>query len=479
MGKDEKQVPRWLGWLVALVAAALAGFSARPYAGSWNDGSRLATVECLVDEHTLAIDHSVFVDVPRPPLPVPYPPREVALREHGTGDKLFIHGRYYSDKSPVPAVLIAGVYQAWEWLTGRTARTDPEEFCRVMTLASSGLSYVLAVVAVYVLGGRLRLSLPRRLLLTGSLALATVALPYARQVNSHILLLAVTSWMVVDVAGLAEVGASRWRLLRLGVLAGLGYTFDLGAGPVILVCTTLLVIFRCRRLGGVAMFALAALPCLALHHALNYRIGGCWRPANSVPEYLAWPGSPFTAQNMTGGWLHSGLGSFLLYASSMLFGKRGFLGHNLPLFLVLRAAWIVLKGWRKRPEVVWAVACCGGTWLLYAAASNNSSGLCLSIRWFVPLLAPAFFVIAVWLEQFPRFWMCFGLLSAIGFLQMLLMGEGPWSAHMVPAFWFLQAAALVALAAVWRLRERPNGSKVAPQDLGGAVLAQTSSSPPP
>ena len=35
--------------------------SARPYAGSWNDGSRLAAVESLVDYHTWAIDDSIFV----------------------------------------------------------------------------------------------------------------------------------------------------------------------------------------------------------------------------------------------------------------------------------------------------------------------------------------------------------------------------------------------------------------------------------
>ena len=49
---------------VLVVATLAAGFSARPYAGGWNDGSRLATAECLVDQHTLAIDDSIFVRVP-------------------------------------------------------------------------------------------------------------------------------------------------------------------------------------------------------------------------------------------------------------------------------------------------------------------------------------------------------------------------------------------------------------------------------
>ena len=51
---------------VVFVATVLALASAKPYAGSWNDGSRLATVESLVDHRTLAIDDSVFVSVPPP-----------------------------------------------------------------------------------------------------------------------------------------------------------------------------------------------------------------------------------------------------------------------------------------------------------------------------------------------------------------------------------------------------------------------------
>src|SRR5205085_626727 len=87
--------------LVVAAALAVAAVSARGYVGGWNDGSRLATVECLVDYHTLAIDRSVF--------------------QPGTADKLLVAGHFYSDKSPVPAVLLAGVYQLWRWCGGPPA----------------------------------------------------------------------------------------------------------------------------------------------------------------------------------------------------------------------------------------------------------------------------------------------------------------------------------------------------------------------
>ena len=231
---------RLLSLGVLAAALAIAAVSARPYAGAWNDGSRLATVECLVDYHTLAIDRSIFVAPVPPGQPSPYPANDEVLR-NGTADKLLIDGRFYSDKSPVPALFLAGTYQVLQWLTGLTARAQPGRFCYAMTLASSGLAYAVAVLCIYLLGRPLRLPLTLRLLLTASFALATVALPYARHVNNHILLLAVTAALMLALAHAAEdalAGRINWpRLALLGTLAGLGYTIDLGAGPPHLVCT--------------------------------------------------------------------------------------------------------------------------------------------------------------------------------------------------------------------------------------------------
>jgi hypothetical protein len=461
---------------VVIAAAFLAVVSARPYAGGWNDGSRLATVECLVEYHTLAIDRSVFVRVgPCDDLSsCPYPRDEPGLLQAGTGDKLFIHGHYYSDKSPVPALLLAGVYRAWQGLTGLSARTRPDLFAYVMTLASSGLAYVVAVWCVFALGGVLRLPLVLRLLLTASFALATVSLTYARHVNNHILLLGVASGVTLLLARLPnERPGSAWRwVLLLGTLAGLGYTIDLGTGPVLLTCTLALVAWRCRRVLPLAAFVAAALPWLVLHHVVNYTVGGTFGPANAVPDYFQWPGSPFNAQNMTGGWKHPDVVHFLTYAASLLFGKRGFAGHNLPLFLVLPAVGVLLwRRGRELPELFFAVGWCGGTWLAYAVNSNNSSGLCCSIRWFVPLLAPCYYVLALALRDLPATRGALALLSGWGaLLAMGMWSEGPWIKHMVPYLWPLQAAALLSggLYAAWSWRR---SVRRAPRTIGARARA--------
>ena len=466
--------------VVVVVALGIAVLGARPYAGGWNDGSRLATVETLVDRHTWIIDDSIFVRVPSsdaPAVVTPYDPDEPGLRKQGTLDKLFIDGHFYSDKSPVPALLMAGCYQLWQFATGWSARQHPDHFCRAMTLISSGLAYVIAAMCIYLLGRTLRLPLSSRLLLTASFALATVAAPYVQHVNNHILLLAVTAALVLGLAQFVEAtqhGRRSWRRpLILGSLAGLAYTIDLGVGPVVLLCTCAFVLSCCLRsqwkreqvgawsppllfsLSPCLFFGLAALPWLLLHHALNFAIGGCFTPANANPAFFRWPGSPFHVHNLTGRWIHTGPFSFLLYAASLLAGKRGFLGHNLPLFLTLPALVMLLRSHRERwREVLWALGCCCGSWLLYAATSNNSSGQCCSIRWFVPLLAPAYFVLALFLKQHPRYRLDLLLISGWGMILVLFMNEGPWLRHMVPFFWPIQAAALGSWALLQYLRRQ-------------------------
>src|SRR6266404_3996734 len=102
-----------LPWLLGMVALALACVSSLPYAGGWNDGSRLAAVESLADRHTLDIDESIFcqpsVEVVARGYP-PYPADRTDLLAQGTCDKLLIKGHFYSDKPAIITILMAGAY---------------------------------------------------------------------------------------------------------------------------------------------------------------------------------------------------------------------------------------------------------------------------------------------------------------------------------------------------------------------------------
>ena len=445
---------RWPHLAVLLLAAGVALASALPYAGGWNDGSRLATIESLVDYHTWEIDRSCFVRVP-PPLhpgdPTPYRATDELSMRFGTLDKLIVDGHYYSDKPPVLAVYQAVTYQVWHWLGGAAARLRPDLFCYLMTVITSGLSYVVAVHCTFLMGGVFGLPLRLRLGMAASMALGTFALAYTRHTNGHLVFLGASAALFLELAHMAKASWARelpwWRFAYLGTLAGLCYTIDLGVGPVLVVCLIPLVVWRCRRFGALLVVGAAALPWFLAHHGICYAIAGTFKPINSDPRVFLWPGSPFNPTNMTGICNHT-LATFLPYASSMIAGKRGFLGHNLPMFLAFAAVVILARSRvREWPEVLFAAGWAVGTWLLYAALSNNSAGQCCSIRWFVPLLAPGFFVLALLFRDRPTYRWDFYLLSLWGaVLGMMMWWYGPWLPHMVPLFWPIQAAALLSWA---------------------------------
>ncbi|HWB60469.1 MAG TPA: hypothetical protein VG733_13315, partial [Chthoniobacteraceae bacterium] len=146
MSPDVHKKIHLLSLLIGTLFIAL--ISARPYAGAWNDGSRLATVESLADYGTWSIDESVFVRTPNILTrhgDQAYPADDPLLQKEGTLDKLFIRDHYYSDKSPLPSLIMAGVYRALETAAHLSASNNPPTFCYVMALIFSGGAYMVSV----------------------------------------------------------------------------------------------------------------------------------------------------------------------------------------------------------------------------------------------------------------------------------------------------------------------------------------------
>jgi hypothetical protein len=443
MPKDGRHTRRDL-ILVAALAFAVAILSAKPYAGGWNDGSRLASVESLVDRGTFVIDDSIFVKVS--PNSSPYTPDFEALSRTGTLDRLYINGHYYSDKSPVPALLLAGVYGTVKRLTGLSACESPATYCKLMNLTGAGVPYVAAAVGIFVLSRLLGLSRQGQWLITASMAFTTVAPAYTRTVNNHIMLLGVVTTILTLMVWI-ETKAANWLLwLALGTATGLGYTIDLGLGPIILASTGGWIAYRAvkiHRVGPVVFFGITAFPWLALHHTVNYLIAGTLGPANARPEYLQWPGSPFDAATMTGH-LHHTVLDFFVYSLDLLWGQKGIISHNLPLSLAFVAAPVVLRmRGRYQATLLSALLWSGGAFALYAATSNNYSGLCVSVRWFVPMLAPAYLVLALLVRDRPEFELDLILLSAVNAVWALMAWRaGWWSSPPLAWHWIIMSLGL-------------------------------------
>jgi hypothetical protein len=443
--------------LVTALASCVAIASALPYAGGWNDGSRLATVDSLVDRGTFAIDDSIFVRVP--PGSQVYSPEIASLNQTGTLDRLYIDGHYYSDKSPVPAILLAAVYATAHRLAGLSAHDSPAAFCWLMNLIGGGLPYVIAVVAIFILTRLVGLSRQYRWLVTMSFAAATIAPAYARTVNNHIMLLGVTSPILALMFWSELRRDARIVWLAIGGLAGFGYTIDLGIGPVLLASIGGWVTWRgilARRLGPSILFGLSAMPWLLLHHSANYAIAGTIGPANARPEYFNWPGCPFDAATMTGRWHHSSILDFALYSLDLVWGQKGFIGHNLPLALAMLALPVVLRSARPHRGILYfSMLWCGGAFAAYAATSNNFSGLCISVRWFVPMLAPAYLVLALLLRDRPQFARDLTVLTAVNAIWAAIAWQTGWySSPPLAWHWMIMTAGLGAWGSLYFARLR-------------------------
>jgi hypothetical protein len=442
---------------LAILATLVAIVGARPYAGSWNDGSRLATAESLVDYGQWSIDRSVFVEPwARPPgAPSPYPAHRPTLEEGGTLDRVQIGGRFYSDKTPVPNLMLAGEYAALQMITGVTAREAAPRVCYWLTIGTSGLAYLAAVIGV--------LRFARRILGPSWQAAA-----YSRQVNPHIMLLGVTAWTMecLDRQASDPARDDARPGFGTGLLAGAAYTIDAALGPLTaafaLGVATLLI-------GRVPWLMVAgALPGMALHHGLNYHVGHVLVPVNMVKEYLLWPGSPFTADKMTGALPPRSVLQTAAYAVSMLVGTKGFLLYSLPTLIVpisIVRLWTARIASSERLLVGASLALVVTAWLVYAVGSSTYSGNAISIRWFVPFLAPMYYVIAQGLRAAPRDWPAFGALSAFGVgLAASAWMVGPWTVH-VPLIRLWVPAAVVALAVTvvrtWnRTQNRPGAPAI-------------------
>lgn len=151
-------------------------------------------------------------------------------------------------------------------------------------------------------------------------------------------------------------------------------------------------------------------------------------------EFLDYPQTAFGPHKATGTWKHGTFDEFAGYAYELLFSECGFLPfHPVLLLAILAGPWLWWNAHRlpDGDPLRFALAVAIGwpviSFLLYAATSNNLSGSCCSIRWFIPLLAPGYWLVGMLLRAAPRFWVDFLWLNTVGGVVVWnTFDGGPW-----------------------------------------------------
>ena len=145
--------------LIVMVATA----STRP--GSWNDASRMATVQSLVESGSFVIDRTAFV---------------------GTGDKVLINGHFYSEKPPMPSVLGAAVYLPLHRL-GISLHEGRSLAYYLVTLLTIKLFWLLGALAFYASLRFTGLDPEKRFLASLALGIGSLYFSWAVVFNNHAL----------------------------------------------------------------------------------------------------------------------------------------------------------------------------------------------------------------------------------------------------------------------------------------------------
>jgi hypothetical protein len=386
--------------IVFCAALALAALVTKPHADSWNERSRLATVDALVAHHTFAIEDSPF-----------------AAR---TKDKYRYGGHTYSDKPPALALQAALVAEALKPL-GITLERTPGRAIYWITLLSVGVWFALGCAYAYAFPRALGFGAGASALAAALTGVGTLALPYASVLANHV------------PAGAAALGGiyhlfrareNPWHAAAAGAFLALAYAFD--AAAIVFALSALVMLWGAPPRRWV-IFGVACVPLIAAQLAFNAHVSSGLGPPAINQESWNDPLSPFYRGANQSVFLFSSPLDYVRYALYLLVGDKGLIAYT-P--LVLLCAFGLARMWRgagpeRRPALAIVLAC-AAYFVLMLAFTDDYRALNYGERRYVDL----FFVLGV------------GIAPALAALQR---GAGALAARFAAA-WSIAAAMLGTLA---------------------------------
>jgi len=399
------------------------------HVNSWNDASRLATVEALVHQGTWAVEGTTFGD--------------------RTADRVFLNGHFYSDKPPVLPFLAAGVYtvlyRGFHISFDFTGWCDPVAspcscfalLCPqppdwayyLLTLVLIGLPSALMLALFYRSTAFLDLPNPLALLVTGVLGLGTLVFPYSLVFNNQIP--AAASVMVGFYALLRSKtcnSSSTGWLLVAGFATALAFTFDLLAVPFLVFFFGVTLLRHRRRTWA---FLLGSFIPLVLLAALDWWMLGDPLPPSMHPSGFSYPDSLFPS-TPTGNLAPANV---LDYGFRMMFGDRGLFNLSPVSLWPVFGLWLLF---RERSHRLWsemvALALASLALVLgLALFTQDFGGLSYGARWLTEAVSPLFFFAAR-----PRLYRSLwqrSLFAALAVISLFSAWQGaisPWGVTLPP-----------------------------------------------
>ena len=455
--------------LVLLLALPMLRPLRKPEAPSNNELSRLAAIEAMAENSTQAIDNTESF---------------ATLRMRAAGDRLHppdtarILGKYYSDKPPVLAALLAQAYRVMKWF-GLTFRAKGPLVVYLLTMIGATIPVAAAAGLVYKMARLFELPRTLRCALSAIVVLGSGLISYAVVLNSQApaaaLVLASCACIIHLIASTrtvrTQIGTAIhfcfWMALS-GLCAAMAAVIDLGAGFFLLGIIFVILAIRwpmSQKIGAVVLYALGAAGPMLLHVILTVSVTGDWRPPFLHDELYASSAQPTVYVNPTGAtaFLHderytssaqpssadhdwedtesdatapawmAATGAILFKGLSALFGSRGMLSHFPVLIVGVCGLYRVLRqNWPPITKMLAAVTLLGGAAVVttYIVMHANWAQAMFGPRWFIIFLPLVLFWSGAFLRHrhWAATWSAAGLLLAFSIGVSLLGMADPFVA---------------------------------------------------
>ena len=372
---------------------------------------RLATIESILDHHTLAL-----------PAATPDDPQQ-------SPDLVRVNGRLYADQPPLFSAILAGP----AWLIrklGWDLVADPEVVAYALTLLCVTLPVAGAGDLIYRMGRLFELSRPWRCLLAATVIVGSGLLSYATVLNAQA---PAAALLIASAASLVHVEATKHPRRMAGwiLLAGFCAALAMGLDPItgVIAMPLLLVLAVTRfslrfRMGGVLLFLIGALPVLAAHAALNRPITGDLLPPSIHRELLARgvppvferpPASPTEPRGSSvalpeedaddvigkpGMWMS--FATTCQWLTTALVGEHGLLSHYPILLLGVGGVGAVMhRHWPAPIKMLAGISLLGTTGAVSAMCWSRREwhDAMFAIRWVIPLMPMVMFWCGAWARR--------------------------------------------------------------------------------
>lgn len=413
-----------IGAALAISFFVVCTFTVKTESVSWNDASRVAAIESLVERGTWVIDGSLWVNL--------------------TQDKILINDKFYSDKMPFFSLLGAGVYGILYLLGGSLAPNCSElaRFCAYSWLTLVLVSIPASILIWLFFDYAARLNVPRWAAIVGTIALGagTMIFPYALALNHHVPAAAsifasfylLSCRLGKQTSSVPPFQRGIGTIFASGLFAALAISFDVLSGVI---AATLFAIAFLRHRAQFQFFVLGALIPLAATALLDYQIAHTIFPPYTVTDAYNYPGSAFPASIAGNGTPDD----YAAYTFRMFLGGKGLFAYN-PLLLLAFVGAVGVALNRQHPlRIEGATSALGFVALCIYLATNtgNYGGTSYGERWFivaVPILFSFIFFVpplngSGWKNVA---WILFLPMLVLSIFSSLQGSQAPWQDVLPP-----------------------------------------------